>query len=410
VIEHVAFVAMHTSPLVLPGSGDAGGMNVYLDRLARTLASRGVRVTTFTRRTDPDDPTVAEVCHGYRVVHIEAGPVEPLGIGALRPYAAPFAAGSLAWIEDHDEHPDVVHSHYWLSGRAGVRIKDALGVPLANSFHTLGKVKDAARGDGEAREPADRLLTEEEVIGRSNCVIASTPYEFEDLLEHYGASPERLCVSPPGVDHGVFAPGNRAEAKARLGIADNPVIVYAGRIQPHKGTNLAVEALSHLTGPGRSGEAVLHIIGGASGESGRAEVERCEATIAERGLGGRVRWFNPVPHETLADHYRAADVVVMPSRSESFGLVAAEAQACGTPVVAANRGGLPYIVRPSDSGLLVDKLDPMAFAAAMRAIIDHPSFAERLSEGAVEFSERFSWDATASRLLELYDGIREAAA
>ena len=409
-IEHVALVAMHTSPLILPGSGDAGGMNVYLDRLARTLAGQGVTVTTFTRRTDRDLPVSVEVEPRYRVVHIEAGPVAPIPIVEQRQYADEFAAESLAWIEDRGERPDVVHSHYWLSGRAGVRIKEALGIPLANSFHTLGKVKDAARADDEARQPRDRLLTEEEVIGLSNCVIASTPYEFEDLLEHYGASPERLCVSPPGVDHRVFSPGDKAAAKKRLGIESEHVIVYAGRVQPHKGTHLAVEALSHLTGPGRSGDAVLHIVGGASGETGRAEVERCELTIAERGLEGRVRWFDPVPHAVLADHYRAADAVVMPSRSESFGLVAAEAQACGTPVVAANRGGLPYVVHPSESGLLVDELDPAAFAAALRAIIDHPSFAARLSDGALAFSERFSWDATAARLLELYDGIREAAA
>ncbi len=398
---------MHTSPLLQPGTGDAGGMNVYLDRLARTMARRGIEITTFTRRADPVLETVTEVEDGYRVVQIDAGPAGPLSTSAMKPHAPEFATGVMAWIDDNDESFDLVHSHYWLSGRTGVRIKNKYGIPLANSFHTLGKVKDLTRAYSEAPSSAERLLTEEEVISQSDCVIASTPFEFDDLLEHYGASPERLCVSPPGVDHSMFSPGDKWLARERLGTGSDPTILFAGRIQSHKGTALAVDAYAHLRESldPAFGKPVLQIIGGASGGDGEAELARCAALAAERNVDDGVHFIDPVPHAILTDYYRAADVVIVPSRSESFGLVAAEAQACGTPVVASNSGGLAYIVSASESGLLVDGNDPRSFAAAMKAVIEHPSFAERLSEGATEFSKRFSWDATANRLVELYEGI-----
>ena len=398
---------MHTSPLSQPGEGDAGGMNVYLDRLSRTMAKRGVDITVFTRRVDADTPTVTRVTQHYNVVQIEAGPVEQIPIPAMRVHAGDFATSVEQWVRSQGIDLDIVHSHYWLSGRCGVRLKDALGIPLANSFHTLGKVKDAVRADSEAPSSADRLLTEQEVIQRSDCVIASTPYEFDDLLEHYGASPERLCVSPPGVDHDIFRPGDKAQARLRLGFEDQQIVMFVGRIQAHKGTHVAVQAMTHLAkreAPEAPG-TVLHIIGGTSGQDGDDELARCHETISRHDLASRVKFFSPLPHHELADHYRAADVVIVPSRSESFGLVAAEAQACGTPVVAANTGGLPYVVDASESGLLVDHHDPRAFAVAVAAILDHASFAERLATGGVEFSRKFSWDATAERLLELYGGL-----
>jgi D-inositol-3-phosphate glycosyltransferase len=350
---------------------------------------------------------VTDVIDRYRVVQVEAGPVERIPIPAMRFHAAEFASSVESWIRSQDIELDIVHSHYWLSGRCGVRLKDALGIPLANSFHTLGKVKDAARTTRETPSSTDRLLTEQEVIARSDCVIASTPYEFDDLLEHYGASPERLCVSPPGVDHDVFHPGDTSQARKRLGLGDQQIVLFVGRVQAHKGTDVAIQALKGLIerDAPRASETVLHIIGGASGGDGDSELTRCHETIAGNQLEDHVRFFDPMPHDQLAEHYRAADVVIVPSRSESFGLVAAEAQACGTPVVAANTGGLPYVVNASESGLLVDHHDPKAFATAVAAILDHPSFAERLAAGGVDFSRRFSWDATAERLLELYSGL-----
>ncbi len=408
-ISHVAYVAMHSSPLLQPGVGDAGGMNVYIDRLSRTMAARGIDVTVFTRRFDPDLPVVVEVVPGYRVVHIEAGPVDRLAIGEMKTHVKHFAAGVIEWANQRARTFDLVHSHYWLSGRTGVHLKRAMGIPLANSFHTLGKVKDATRHHSEQPSSPERILTEADVIAQSDCVIASTPFEFDDLLEHYGATPERLCVSAPGVDHAMFHRNDKAVARKELGLDNTRIVLFVGRIQPHKGTSIAVEAFAELltlrspdTDPVR-----LHIVGGASGPAGAQELAACHATIEQHQIADHVRFFDPLAHPELADHYRAADVVVVPSLSESFGLVAAEAQASGTPVVAANIGGLPYVVNASESGLLVDDHDPRAFATAIAAILDHESFADRLSDGAIAFSQKFSWEATATRLLELYEGITE---
>jgi len=409
VITDVAYVAMHSSPLIQPGSGDAGGMNIYLDRLSRTMADRGINVTTFTRRTSVINPTVVEVSDRYRVVHIEAGPLGWMSLADMKPYTPEFTAGVTNWIDENRASFDLVHSHYWLSGRTGVDVKNKYAIPLANSFHTLGKVKDRTRGPNERPSSAERLITEKEIIDQSDCIITSTPYEFEDLLEHYGANPERLCINPPGVDHRVFNQGDRAVARHHLGLGEEPIILYAGRIQAHKGTSVAVEAYAMLRSQLEPSLGVprLLIVGGASGDDGDAELEECRSIAVRSGVNDGIDLVPPVSHELLAEYYRAADLVIVPSRSESFGLVAVEAQACGTPVVAANIGGLSYVVSSSESGLLVDHHVPEAFCTAMKAILRHPEFARQLSQGAVAFAQRFSWDKAATHLIELYQGITD---
>jgi D-inositol-3-phosphate glycosyltransferase len=405
VIERVAYLALHTSPLLQPGVGNAGGMNVYVDELACTMAGRGIEADVFTRRTDPDQPDVIEVRDGYRVIHLDAGPPRPLPISELITHVAEFGEGVVA--NTRNSGFDVVHSHYWLSGWAGVLVKEAHGLPLANSFHTLGRVKDVARRRDEAPSSIARLRAEDGVIAGSDCVVASTPYEFDDLIEHYAASPERLCISQPGIDHSLFTPGDRSEARERIGVGDEPLLLCVGRIQAHKGFDVAIDMLSLLpeTLAVGSGAPTLMIVGGPSGPNGEKEVEGLRSRAVVMGVADRVRFVPPQPHGSIVDYYRAADLLVMPSRSESFGLVAAEAQASGLPVVAARVGGLPYVVDASASGLLVNDHDPHSFAAAATAILDHPMFRSNLSAGAVEFAARFSWDGTADRLLDLYDGI-----
>jgi D-inositol-3-phosphate glycosyltransferase len=405
VIERVAYLALHTSPLLQPGVGNAGGMNVYVDELACTMAGRGIKADVFTRRTDPDQPDVIEVRDGYRVIHLDAGPPRPLPISELMTHVAEFGEGVVA--NTRNSGFDVVHSHYWLSGWAGVLVKEAHGLPLANSFHTLGRVKDVARRRDEAPSSIARLRAEDGVIAGSDCVVASTPYEFDDLIEHYAASPERLCISQPGIDHSLFTPGDRSEARERIGVGDEPLLLCVGRIQAHKGFDVAIDMLSLLpeTLAVGSGAPTLMIVGGPSGPNGEKEVEGLRSRAVVMGVADRVRFVSPQPHGSIVDYYRAADVLVMPSRSESFGLVAAEAQASGLPVVAARVGGLPYVVDASTSGLLVNDHDPHSFAAAATAILDHPMFRSNLSAGAVKFAARFSWDGTADRLLDLYDGI-----
>ena len=403
-IRSVAFLSLHTSPLIQPGSGDAGGMNVYIDELARTMVERGVSVDVFTRATDLSQPAEVAVTPGYRVVHVPAGPPSVLPMLELPATVQPFADGV---IERMQGRPfDVVHSHYWLSGWAGLVVKRSTGIPLANSFHTLGRVKDATRRAGEPAESLVRIAAEHDVIAGSDCVIASTPFEADDLTRRYGADPARLCVTHPGVNHDLFASGSRPAARRELGWDDSPVVLFVGRIQPLKGLDVALDAFERIRMdvPG----ARLVVVGGPSGAHGDAELERIRTKVRDVGLQASVEFVPSRPHQEVAVYYRAADVLLVPSRSESFGLVAAEAQACGLPVVAARVGGLAYTVEDATSGFLVDGWDPDGFAAAASKVLLDADLASRLSRGAVEFAERFSWQVAADRLLELYGGITAA--
>ncbi len=401
-IRSVAYLGMHTSPLAQPGQGNAGGLNVYMHELACTMAQRGLEVVVFTRRSSASQPHVVSVEEGYRVVHVAAGPEAQIPIADMAPYVGAFTDGVLRWVAEEGAIFDLVHSHYWLSGWAGVLVKEALGIPLANSFHTLGRIKDRNRRRDEAESSPMRTLTEEEVIAQSNCVIASTPFEFEDLLEHYGAAPERLCTSPPGVDHSIFKPGDKADARRWLGLANDPLVLYAGRIQAHKGIDVAVRAVAGID------DAHLVVLGGPSGPDGGEELAALHRLAATLEVRDRVHFLAPQPHDQLADFYRAADVLVMPSRSETFGLVAAEAQACGLPVVAARVGGIPYVVADGESGILLSDHDPDGYTKALRRILEDPDLAARLSSGAIAKADAFSWPATADRFLELYEGITSA--
>lgn len=393
-IDRVAFLSIHTSPLEAPGVGDAGGMNVYIDALARTLVGRGSAVDVFTRRIEADTPAETEVVPGYRVIQVDAEGDDRADL------VGSFAEGVAKWVVSGDIRYDILHSHYWLSGWAGVLLQEVLDIPLAISFHTLGRVKEANRAPGEPRESLTRIAAEDEVIARAGCMVASTPAEVADLIEHYGANPERICLSPPGVDHTLFKPGDRDRARARLGLGPGRLVAFVGRIQPLKGIDVAIEAVARLDDVG------LLVVGGPSGPAGEAEFARVRA-LADARLPGRVTFMEPRPHDDIPCVYRAADAVIVPSRSESFGLVAVEAQACGTPVVASRVGGLAYAVADDRSGFLVPGHDPVDYADALQRILSDEALAQRLSAGAVAHAAGFSWDVTADRLLELYRGLVE---
>ena len=400
-IRRVAFLSLHTSPLVQPGSGDGGGMNVYVDDLARALVDRGVNVDVFTRATS--DPRPADVAPrpGYRVTQMQAGPLADLPMADLPVTVQPFADGIIDRIRS--ERYDVVHGHYWLSGWAGLAVKRTIGIPLVSSFHTLGRVKDATRRVDEPPEPPIRIAVEKEVITGSDCIIASTAFEVDDLIQRYGADPTRVRIIHPGVNHDLFSPGSRREARALVGWGSGPVVLFVGRIQPLKGLDVALEAFGQIRAD--VPDARLMIVGGPSGPNGARELERIQDQVVEQRLQDLVEFVPSRPHEELAAYFRAADVLLVPSRSESFGLVAAEAQASGLPVVAARVGGLAYTVEDATSGFLVDDWDPAAFASAAVKILLNDDLARRLSNGAVEFAKRFSWEVAADRLLELYAGI-----
>lgn len=388
----VAVLSLHTSPLTQPGAGDSGGMNVYVRELVASLAQAGVQSNVFVRRWSPALRDVIEVEPGFRVVHIDAGPPE-LDKADLPDIVDEFADGVAAHLRA-DGDTQVLHANYWLSGVAGHRLKHELGLPLVSTFHTLARVK-AEMGDDE---PARRVAAETQVIGCSDAILASCTTEAEQLVNLCDAPPERVEIVPPGVDHAFFSPGDQRGARSALGLGDGPVLLFVGRIQPLKGLLVAIEALSLLQDP----TATLLVVGGASGADGQAERHRAGALVEALGLHDRVRFVPPQPHHLLSTYYRAADVCVIPSRSESFGLVALEAAACGTPVVASAVGGLTTLVESGRTGFLVDTRDAASFAAPIEEILADPELARSLSVEAAHMARGYTWSTTAGRLRRIY--------
>ncbi len=411
-VSRVAMLSVHTSPLAQPGTGDAGGMNVYVLELARQLARRGVEVEVFTRRTASDQPPVVEDpggAGGVRVRHVAAGPYEGLAKEDLPGQLCAFTAGVLqAGARHAEDHYDVVHSHYWLSGQVGWLTADRWDVPLVHSMHTMAKVKNAALAEGDAPEPAGRVIGEQQVVDAADRVVANTGAEREDLLTLYGADPAKVVVVPPGVDLATFTPEpGRAASRRRLGLpADADVLLFVGRIQPLKAPDLLVRAAAALLReqPWRRERLRVVVLGGPSG-SGTAHPRSLAELVHDLGLDDVVRLSPPTPRAELADHYRAADLVAVPSYNESFGLVALEAQACGTPVVAAAVGGLRVAVDDdplSGTGVLVPDHDPRTWARALAGLLDDPARRAAMGERAARRATGFGWGATAEATLDVY--------
>jgi D-inositol-3-phosphate glycosyltransferase len=384
---------MHTSPLAQPGTGDGGGMNVYVRELGAALARAGVTADIYTRADSPDQPDIVNIEPGLRVHHVDAGPREHLDKGELPYVVDEFAYGVLHALADAPV--DAIHANYWLSGIAGHELKHRLELPLVSTFHTLDRVKAEDSDDADGA----RAEAEAAIIGCSDAILASCAVEAEQLRDLYDADPSRIEIVAPGVDHAFFAPGDRRQARRALGVAeDGPLLLFVGRIQPLKGLDVAVRALAALDHP----RARLVVVGGPSGPDGDAEFDRVRALVSGLGLGGRVQFVAPQRHELLSTYYRAADVCLVPSRSESFGLVALEAAACGTPVVASAVGGLLTLVDHGDTGFLVEGRDPDAFAAYTAKILDNPDLAEELGARAAQRSRRYTWSIAAGRLRRLY--------
>jgi D-inositol-3-phosphate glycosyltransferase len=396
---------VHTSPLDQPGGGDAGGMNVYVCEVAKRLASLGVEVEIFTRATSSELPTVVEVAPGVTVRHVTAGPYEGLDKNDLPAQLCAFTNGVLRVEAAHEPgHFDLVHSHYWLSGQVGWLAKERWGVPLVHSMHTTARVKNASLAEGDAPEPTARAIGEAQVVEAADRLIASTPAEAAELVEFYDADPHRIETIAPGVDLDVFRPGDPRAARRRLGLSDDAVLLlFVGRIQPLKAPDILLRAAARLVAaePDLRERLVVAVVGGPSG-TGLAEPEHLQKLAGSLGIADLTRFDRPVPQPTLADYYRAAAVTVIPSYTESFGLVAVESQACGTPVVAAGVGGLCTAVADGRSGLLIAGHDPADYAAAVRRILRDTGLHGALSRGAVDHASRFGWDVTAARVLDVY--------
>jgi len=402
-VRRVAMLSVHTSPLDQPGTGDAGGLNVYVVEVSKRLAQRGIEVEIFTRMTDGSLPLQSEMAPGVHVRNVIAGPFEGLGKEDLPGQLCAFAQGVMrAEAARPEGWYDLVHSHYWLSGQVGWLAADRWQVPLVHSMHTMARVKNSLLAEGDAPEPPGREIGEAQVVDAADRLVANTQGEAGELVDLYGADPGKVRVVPPGVDLELFTPGDGAAARARVGLPRNAhVLLFVGRIQPLKAPDVLLRAAAVLLArrPELRQSLVVAVLGGPSG-SGVGKPRALQELAQQLGIDAQVRFVPPVDRVTLAQWYRAADLVAVPSYSESFGLVAIEAQACGTPVVAAAVGGLPFAV--GDSGLLIDGHESADWSAGLEGLLDDPGRREMLSRKAVEHASQFSWERTTDRLLEVY--------
>ena len=407
--SRVATLMVHTSPLEQAGIGDAGGMNIYVVESAMKMAAAGIEVDIFTRATKSDLPEAVVIAPGVTVRHLEAGPYEGISKEEL---PSQLCALTSSFMHLQSKFPadyyDVIHSHYWLSGQLGWMVSERTGIPLVHTMHTMAKVKNQALAEGEAPEPNTRAVGEEQVVRAASALIANTDSEAASLVSMYNACPDNVFVVTPGVDLGRFTPGHgRAAARKALNIAPDAILLtFVGRIQPHKGPEVLVRAVAEMIShsPHLRAKLALVIIGGASG-SGSTEPDRLKNLARFLGVEDIIHFKPPVTRDQLPEWYRASDLVCVPSYSESFGLVALEAQACATPVVATAVGGLRTAVADGISGSLVDGHDPKAWSAVISRLIAEPQRRVMLSIGAVDHASHFGWEATARRTLEVYDQV-----
>jgi D-inositol-3-phosphate glycosyltransferase len=411
-VRALAVLSLHTSPLAQPGTGDGGGMNVYVRELSAHLARSGVRVEVFTRAEAPSDLPFVQVEPGFRVHHIPAGPRGAVAKEALPGLVEEWTGGVAERLCRPGFSVDAFHANYWLSGVAGHTLKHQLDLPLISTFHTLDRVKaEASPEETAAAEPARRALAEAEIIGCSDAVLASCSVEASQLSGLYGAPAERVEIVAPGVDMAFFAPGDQAQARRAIGFdSDDPVVIFVGRIQPLKGLTVAVEALARLrrsAGKGRLSRTTLVVVGGPSGPHGAEELAAVRSLIDHHNLADAVRWVPPQPHEMLSTYFRAADACVVPSRSESFGLVALEAAACGVPVVAAAVGGLTTLVDDGRTGFLIDGRDPDLYAERLGALLGDGDMAARFGWAGRRQAESYTWASAAAALRGLGERLTQ---
>lgn len=414
-MRDLAILSMHTSPLTQPGTGDGGGMNVYVREMAAALARGGARCEVFTRADNQACAAVVNVEPGFRVHHVPAGPLGPVRKESLPALVDEWTAGvgdRIASLTASGRRPEAIHANYWLSGVAGHRLKHELDVPLVSTFHTLDRVKaEASPEEIRSEEPARRAHAEAQTVRCSDVILASCDVEARQLVELYDADPDRIEIVAPGVDHAFFGPGDRVQARRAVGFpGDGPLVLFVGRIQPLKGLATVVEAMAGLRDAGgRPAEATLVVVGGPSGPSGPSELARIEARLAELGLADRARFVPPQPHGALSTYLRASDVCVVPSRSESFGLVALEAAACGVPVVASAVGGLVTLVDHGRTGYLLDPHDPAPWTAALTSLLADPDRAAALGRAGALRAAAYTWRAAAGALHDRLDRVTAKA-
>jgi len=424
--RRVALLSIHTSPLDQPGTGDAGGMNVYVVETAKRLALAGTEVEIFTRATSSDHASVLDLAPGVKVRHLTAGPFEGLRKEDLPGQLCAVTAGLLRVEASHPEGWfDLIHSHYWLSGQVGWLASERWNVPLVHTMHTMAKVKNLELAEGDTPEPQLRVIGEEQVVAASTRLIANTDIEAQQLIGLYGADPSHVDTVHPGVDLELFTPGNKGEARARLmqrtthrnvtsladarrdhaknDLVDKRILLFVGRIQPLKAPDILVRAAARMVAddPSLRDELLVVICGGPSGNGLEHPTSLIELA-QDLGIDDIVRFEPPNDRATLVDWFRAADITVVPSYSESFGLVAVESQACGTPVVASAVGGLRTAVNHEVSGVLIEGHSASSYAHTLASLLRNPDRLDALAKGARMHAATFGWESTTVGLLDSY--------
>jgi len=400
----IAVLSVHTCPLAALGGKETGGMNVYVRETARELSRMGVDVDVFTRSQNASIPRIVDLGHGARVIHLPTGPAAPIERHAIHPHLPEFIEGVEAhrWAEGIDY--DVIHAHYWLSGVAGLELRECWGVPLVQMFHTLGKLKNSVAQEPGGLEPELRIDEESRIVKEADRIVAANVVERAHLVWYYGAAAENISVIPCGVDTELFQPMSQAAAKDLLELPPEPALLYVGRLQPIKGLETLLEAMARIGGGAR-----LYIVGGDADEPSSLHAARLRSRVVTLGLEGRVRFLGAQPQRRLRYFYVAAEATVMPSYYESFGMVALEAMACGRPVVASRVGGLTTTVKDGVTGYLVPEGDAAALAARLELLLHDPKTRARLGREAVRWAADHRWPCVAEAVCRLYSELRPQA-
>ena len=402
----VAVLSVHTCPLAVLGGKETGGMNVYVRELVREQSRMGVAADVFTRSQNPTIPRVVPLAERARVIHLPAGPEAPMPRERVHAHLDEFVAGVEAWRERAEVEYDLVHGNYWLSGVVGLTLRERWRVPLVQMFHTLGRLKNGA-GVAAEREPPLRVAEEHAIVAGADRLVAANVIERGHLIGEYEADPARIAVVPCGVDTALFAPGDAEAARAALGLPAGPLLLYVGRIAPIKGLETLLDALGCLRGAGHP--ARLVIVGGDADERLDGHEAELRRKAARHGLAGAVTFVGAQPQERLRDYYVAADATVLPSYYESFGMVALEAMACGSAVIASRVGGLQTTVRDGVTGLLVSEGDPCALAETIARVLDDSALRWRLGREGVRWAAGHRWPCVAEAICREYASLVDEA-
>lgn len=409
-IKRIAILSVHTCPLALLGGKKTGGMNVYVRDFSMELARQGVQVDVFTRSQDDCQPMIKhDLGNGGRVIHIPAGPEKPIPVAEIVNYIDQFTQGVLAFAQEENAEYDLIHSHYWLSGLVAEKLRDAWGgVPIVHMFHTLGHMKNKIATGEKEMAPQDRLDGEQHVVNIVDRLIAATPAEEDQLISLYNADAKKIQIIPPGVDLGRFQPIPKDVAKREVGIPcgnGNKNILFAGRIEPLKGIDTMLRAMAILQErhPDVLEGTCMAIIGGDPwAENLDDEMARLQQLREELHIEKLVTFLGAKDQAILPNYYAAAEVVVMPSHYESFGMVALEAMAMGTPVIASEVGGLAHLVKDGRTGFHIPSRDPEALAERIFELLSNPACRQELGQQAKVYAEQYAWPNIVSQMNDLY--------